>query len=157
MPVHVVLFEPEIPPNTGNTARLCSVMNTPLHLIEPLGFSMDDKHLRRAGLDYWAELDIRVWPDLTAYLAGPGAGRRLVGASATRDARSTPLQRFVFSPEDSLIFGPETRGLPPDTLDRCPARLRIPMRESARSLNLSTAVGIVLYAALADLNLLEFE
>jgi tRNA (cytidine/uridine-2'-O-)-methyltransferase len=155
-PVHVVLFEPEIPPNTGNVARLCSVMETPLHLVEPLGFSLDDGKLRRAGLDYWPELDVRVWPDMEAYLAGAGKGRRMVAATAKSAAGVSPLQNFSFLPGDSLIFGPETRGLPAAVLERCACRVRIPMRNTARSLNLSTAVGIVLYAALAGLRMLDF-
>ena len=149
MPVHVVLFEPEIPPNTGNIIRLCSVMNTSLHLIEPLGFSVDDARLRRAGLDYRHEVDLHVWPDMQSYLDGPGKERRPVAATAKKDA--LPLPRFTFAPGDSLLFGPETRGLPQHILQSCPCRVRIPMRSTARSLNLSTAAGIVLYAALARL------
>ncbi|MDR2694874.1 MAG: tRNA (cytidine(34)-2'-O)-methyltransferase [Deltaproteobacteria bacterium] len=151
MPVHLVLYEPEIPPNTGNVARLCAAMGVPLHLIGPLGFSLDDKRLKRAGLDYWPEVDVQVWPGLAVYLDGAGRGRRLVAATAKRSRQITVLPQAVFTPEDSLLFGPETRGLPPHVLEQCGLRVHIPIRDCARSLNMSTAAGIVLYAALACL------
>ena len=151
MPAHVVLYEPEIPPNTGNVARLCAAMGVPLHLIEPLGFSLDDKRLRRAGLDYWPEVDVHVWPGLAAYLDEAGRGRRLVATTARRTRRITALQHAVFTRDDSLLFGPETRGLPAHVLEQCGLHVHIPIRDSARSLNMSTAAGIVLYAALACL------
>jgi tRNA (cytidine/uridine-2'-O-)-methyltransferase len=154
MSAHVVLYEPEIPPNTGNVARLCAAMGVPLHLIEPLGFSLDDKRLKRAGLDYWPEVDVRIWPSLAAYLDGAGGGRRLVAATARRMRQIIALPRAVFTPDDSLIFGPETRGLPAHVLDQCALRVHIPIRAGARSLNLSTAAGIALYAALACLGTL---
>ena len=154
MSAHVVLYEPEIPPNTGNVARLCAAMGVPLHLIEPLGFSLDDKRLKRAGLDYWPEVDVYAWPSLAAYLGGAGGGRRLVAATARRSRRITALQQAVFTPDDSLLFGPETRGLPAHVLDQCGLRVHIPIRAGTRSLNLSTAAGIVLYAALACLGTL---
>lgn len=154
MSVHVVLYEPEIPPNTGNAARLCAAFGVPLHLIEPLGFTLDNKHLKRAGLDYWPQVDLHVWPNLAAYLDGPGKGRRLTGATTKPDG-STAVQHAGFSVRDSLLFGPETRGLPAEILERCALRVRIPMRSSARSLNMSTAAGIVLYAALTRTGLLD--
>ena len=154
MSVHVVLYEPEIPPNTGNVARLCAAMGVPLHLVEPLGFALDNKQLKRAGLDYWPEVDMHTWPNLAAYLDGAGAGRRLVAATARRTRRITPLQRAAFTPDDSLLFGPETRGLPAPVLDQCGLLAHIPIRAGMRSLNLSTAAGIVLYAALAWLDAL---
>ena len=148
MSVHLVLYEPEIPPNTGNVARLCAAMGVPLHLIEPLGFSLDDKRLKRAGLDYWPEVDVHVWPGLAVYLGGAGGGRRLVAATAKRTRRITPLPQAGFTPDDSLLFGPETRGLPPHVLEQCGLHVHIPIRAGVRSLNMSTAAGIVLYAAL---------
>lgn len=150
--MHIVLFEPEIPPNTGNIARLCAATGTELHLIEPLGFSVDDKHLKRAGLDYWPHAQVSIWPAFSAYFVGPGQGRRLV---MTSSKGGDAVHRFHFSPEDSLIFGPETRGLPQDILQQSPYRVRIPIRSVVRSLNLSTSAGIVLYAALGQCGLLE--
>ena len=148
MSVHLVLYEPEIPPNTGNVARLCAAMGVPLHLVEPLGFSLDDKRLKRAGLDYWPEVDVHAWPSLAGYLDGAGRGRRLVATTARRTRQVSALQHAVFTPDDSLLFGPETRGLPAHVLEQCGLRVHIPIRDAARSLNMSTAAGIVLYAAL---------
>lgn len=157
--MHVVLFEPEIPPNTGNIARLCAGTDTPLHLIEPLGFSLEDRYLRRAGLDYWPHVRLRVWHSLEDYLAeaGPegGAGRRLVMTSARTAEASVPVHRFPFEAEDALLFGPETRGLPPEVLALSPHRVRIPINDNIRSLNLSTSAGIVLVSALAGTGGLE--
>jgi len=149
----VVLFQPEIPPNTGNIARLCAGTGVPLHLIEPLGFSLEDRYLKRAGLDYWPKVTMTVWPDLKAYLEAHGQGRRLVMISSHG---ATLLHRFSFEPTDSLIFGRETCGLPEEVLALSPYRVRIPMQpESVRSLNLSTAAGIVLYQALFDCGLTD--
>ncbi len=157
--MHIVLFEPEIPPNTGNIARLCAGTDTPLHLVEPLGFSLEDRFLRRAGLDYWPHVRIRVWRRLEDYLAesGPegGAGRRLVMTSARTAEASVPVHRFPFAAEDALVFGPETRGLPPEVLQLSSHRVRIPINDNIRSLNLSTSAGIVLMAALARTGGLE--
>ena len=150
--LHVILFHPEIPPNTGNIARLCAATGTRLHLIEPLGFSLDDRYLKRAGLDYWPHVDMRVWPSLEAYLSGEGMGRRLVGTSARK---GTSLHHFAFMAMDSLLFGPESAGLPEPVLTLAPYRVRIPVRSCVRSLNLSTAAGIVLYAALGCLGCLD--
>lgn len=152
--LHVVLYQPEIPPNTGNVARLCAGMGARLHLVEPLGFSLDDKHLKRAGLDYWPYVDITVWPSLDAYLQKGGAGRRLVSSSARH---GEPVNRFVFSPRDSLLFGPESCGLPPSVQALAEGHVRIPIKGCIRSLNLSTSVGIVLYAALAGMGALDAE
>jgi tRNA (cytidine/uridine-2'-O-)-methyltransferase len=154
MSAHLVLYEPEIPPNTGNVARLCAAMGVPLHLIEPLGFSLDDKNLKRAGLDYWPEVDVQVWPGLAAYLEAAGRNRRLVATTARRTGQAVALQQAAFTPDDSLLFGPETRGLPAHVLEQCGLRVHIPIRNAARSLNMSTAAGIVLYAALSFLGAL---
>jgi tRNA (cytidine/uridine-2'-O-)-methyltransferase len=146
-PLHVVLVEPQIPPNTGNVARLCAATGCALHLVEPLGFRIDDRELKRAGLDYWEELGVVIHPSLEAFLTVfPPQRMWLLTTRATRAYVEAP-----FATGDVLVFGKETAGLPQSLLDAHPERtLRIPMRESAvRSLNLSTAVGIVTYAALA--------
>lgn len=143
--MHIVLYHPEIPPNTGNIARLCAATNTPLHLIEPLGFSLDDRYLKRAGLDYWPSVTLALWPSLEAYLADPGEGRRLIATSARR---GKPVHTFRFRPDDALLFGPETTGLPSGALDLAADRVRIPTLDTVRSLNLSTAAGIILYQGL---------
>jgi tRNA (cytidine/uridine-2'-O-)-methyltransferase len=147
--MHVVLFQPEIPPNTGSVARLCAATLTPLHLIEPLGFKIDDKHLKRAGLDYWEHVDLRVhkcWEDFLKTCAP----QDLLFFSK-RAARSYTSIRY--REDHRLVFGPETRGLPQEFLDANPGRsLRIPMMGTAvRSLNLSNAVSIVLYEGLRQL------
>jgi tRNA (cytidine/uridine-2'-O-)-methyltransferase len=149
-PLHVVLVEPEIPPNTGNVARLCAATGCALHLVEPLGFRVDDRDLKRAGLDYWDALAVVLHPSLDAFLE-TFASRRLWLLS-TRAAR--PYTEAEFRPGDALVFGKETAGLPQVLLDAHPDRaLRIPMRpDSVRSINLSTAVGVVTYAALARLH-----
>ena len=152
--MHLVLFEPEIPPNTGNVARLCAAMNVELHLIEPLGFSLADRYLKRAGLDYWPHVRVFTWPDLAAYIAEPGRKKRLV-ASSSRSG--DPVHRFAFTPEDALILGPETRGLPDTVLQTIPFRVRIPISGVVRSLNLSTAAGILLVQAMAQCGMLDAE
>lgn len=155
--MELVLYEPEIPPNTGNVARLCAATDTPLHLIEPLGFRLEDRYLRRAGLDYWPNVRLSVWPDWESWLA---AAREARGGRAPRcimtSARGgTPLHRFAFAPDDWLVMGPETRGLPAALLTQGEA-VRIPMKPGGvRSINMSTAAGIVLYAALASCGLLD--
>ena len=152
--MEIVLFEPEIPPNTGNVARLCAAADVRLHLIEPLGFSISDKHLKRAGLDYWPHVDLKVWPGWDAFIQGKGP-KRLVFTSARR---GTPFHRFAFRPNDALVFGPETRGLPAEILDAFPDRIvNIPIFGPVRSLNLSTAAGVVLYEALRQTGKLDME
>jgi tRNA (cytidine/uridine-2'-O-)-methyltransferase len=149
-PLHIALVEPEIPPNTGNVARLCAATGCALHLIEPLGFSIDDRELKRAGLDYWRAIDVVVHPSLDAFLESTASRSRwYLSAHATR-----PYAQAPFARGDVLVFGRETKGLPRTLIEREPQRaLRIPMREgSVRSINLSTAVGIVTYAALAALD-----
>lgn len=150
--MHIVLFEPEIPPNTGNIARLCAATKTPLHLIEPLGFSLDDRYLKRAGLDYWPHVDVKVWPDWETYMTGFGSQFRHVMTSA-RGGNS--VDKFAFQKGDALVFGPETRGLPEGLLGEFPDHVRIPIWGEVRSLNLSTAAGIVLYQAFATCEMLE--
>jgi tRNA (cytidine/uridine-2'-O-)-methyltransferase len=149
VPLHVVLVEPEIPPNTGNIARLCAATGCALHLIEPLGFDIDDRALKRAGLDYWTAVRIVVHPSLAAFLNAFPVERcwwiETTGAHVYAGAR--------FARGDALVFGRETGALPAALLDLHRERtLRIPMRAGAvRSINLSSAAGIVTYAALAAL------
>ncbi len=147
--MHVVLLEPEIPPNTGSIARLCAATLTPLHLVEPLGFKIDDKHLKRAGLDYWKHVDLRLHKSWDNFLAKT-KGHNLLYFSK-RAERSYATARF--QDDDYLVFGPETRGLPQELLDANPERFyRIPMMGAGvRSLNLSNAVSIVLYEGLRQL------
>jgi len=147
--MHVVLLEPEIPPNTGSIARLCAATLTPLHLIEPLGFKIDDKHLKRAGLDYWEFVDLRVHRSWEAFLEST-MGKSLLYFSK-RVGKSYTQARYQES--DYLVFGPETRGLPQALLDANPDTcFRIPMMSKhVRSLNLSNAVSIILYEGLRQL------
>ncbi|MEP0201195.1 MAG: tRNA (uridine(34)/cytosine(34)/5-carboxymethylaminomethyluridine(34)-2'-O)-methyltransferase TrmL [Halioglobus sp.] len=142
---NIVLFEPEIPPNTGNIIRLCANTGCKLHLIEPLGFELDDKRLRRAGLDYREFADIAVHASFDAFLKR-GHGRLF--AATTRGSRA--YDDIAFQSGDTLLFGPETRGLPQELLDHLgeDASFRIPMRSDSRSLNLSNAAAIVVYEAL---------
>jgi len=142
---HIILYEPEIPPNTGNVIRLCANTGATLHLIEPLGFQLDDAKLRRAGLDYREYAELATWPSLNACVDGLG-GPRLFALS-TRGV--TRYDSVGYSPGDALLFGPETRGLPQAVLDALPAsqRLRLPMVAGNRSLNLSNTVAIVSYEA----------
>ncbi|MBF0513116.1 MAG: tRNA (cytidine(34)-2'-O)-methyltransferase [Desulfovibrionaceae bacterium] len=154
--IRVVLLAPEIPPNTGSIARLCAATDTELHLIEPLGFSLDEKHLRRAGLDYWPHVKLSVWPDFTAFLAA--APCRIVPATAGNRAglpRGEPHHRFVFTGEDALVFGSESSGLPDDLLAAYPNAVRIPIWGKVRSLNLANAATLVLYEALRQTGELE--
>jgi tRNA (cytidine/uridine-2'-O-)-methyltransferase len=144
--LHVALVEPEIPPNTGNVARLCAATRTPLHIVGVMGFRLDDRAVRRAGLDYWPEVELRRHRDLEALSdALPGARFLYLTTKAV-----VSYADWSFADEDCLVFGPETRGLSEELLranrERC---LTIPMpNPRVRSLNLATSVGIVLYEAL---------
>jgi tRNA (cytidine/uridine-2'-O-)-methyltransferase len=147
--MRVALWEPEIPPNTGNIARLCAATGCPLHLIGRLGFRMNERSLRRAGLDYWEHVEIHQHADLDAFFAALGSCRFFcLSAHAT-----TPYTQVSYQEGDCLLFGGETRGLPAEFLQRHAERtLTIPMPAGkVRSLNLATAVGIVLYEALRQL------
>lgn len=152
--MHIVLYEPEIPPNTGNVARLCAAMQVDLHLVEPLGFSLSDRYLKRAGLDYWPHVTVFVWPNIDAYLEGPGKTTRLV-ASSSRSGHA--LHHFAFSPCDALLLGPETRGLPEQVMNLTSHRVRIPISGKVRSLNLSTAAGILLFQAMSTTGMLDVD
>ena len=143
--LHVVLYQPEIPHNTGAVGRLCLATGARLHLVKPLGFTLDDKHLKRAGLDYWQEVDVRVWDSWEALRAACAADGPwfFLTTKATRSHWDVSFPAECF-----LVFGPETRGLPESLLrEHAASCLRIPM-QGTRSLNLSTAAGIVLYEAL---------
>jgi len=148
--LHIVLVEPEIPPNTGSIARLCGATNATLDLVHPLGFSTDDKHLKRAGLDYWQHVNIKHWPDFDTYLAAQ-AEKQLFFFTTKTDR---PYYTAPFAADSRLIFGRETRGLDEEILalyhERC---YTIPMQNrNIRSLNLAMSAGIVLYEALRQLS-----
>ena len=142
---HVVLYQPEIPPNTGNIMRLCANTGARLHLIEPLGFRLEDKELRRAGLDYRERAEVRTHASLESFLEGVKPSRLL--AFSTRARRL--YAEMEYQENDALLFGPETRGLPPEILSGLPEaqRLRLPLVPGNRSLNLSNAVAVVVYEA----------
>lgn len=141
----LILYRPEIPPNTGNIIRLCANTGTRLHLVRPLGFTLEDRYLRRAGLDYHDMAWVREYDDLEACLAALD-GRRLFALS-TRGTSS--YAGLCYQAGDTFLMGAETSGLPPGILDAIPAarRLRIPMRPGNRSLNLSNAAAVVIYEA----------
>lgn len=141
--LHVILYQPEIPPNTGNIMRLCANSGALLHLIEPLGFTLDQKNVRRAGLDYRDLAAVYLWKSLQECLDGNSIQRWF--AVSTRG--STRYDQPQFQRGDALVFGPETRGLPMEVLEACPSeqRLRIPMQPDNRSLNLSNAVAVIVY------------
>ena len=148
--MHVVLLEPEIPPNTGNVARLCAATGSWLHLVGPLGFRLTDAQLRRAGLDYWDAVQCARHADFAeAVSALPGARCLFFSTRGT-----TPYTAVTYQPGDALVFGSESRGLPDALLDQNSSQVfRIPLRtDCVRSLNLATAVGIVLYEALRQID-----
>ncbi|WP_028584515.1 tRNA (cytidine(34)-2'-O)-methyltransferase [Desulfogranum mediterraneum] len=149
-PLHIVLVEPEIPPNTGSIARLCGATDTVLDLVHPLGFSVDDRHLKRAGLDYWDQVSINHWPSLEAFLAEQDENDLFFLTTKSDQAYT----QAPFVPGARLIFGKETRGLPEEILalyhDRC---YTVPMSNpKIRSLNLAMTSGIVLYEALRQIS-----
>jgi len=143
MPFDIVLFQPEIPPNTGNIVRLCANTGARLHLVRPLGFRLDARAVRRAGLDYRELADLREHASLESCLESLGRPRWY--AYTTRGSRRH--DEAAYAEGDALLFGPETRGLPDEVLGQCPADrwLRLPMRAEARSLNLSNAVAVAVY------------
>lgn len=145
--LHIVLYEPEIPANTGNIIRLCANCGAMLHLIRPLGFDLDDKRLRRAGLDYHEFASVSTWESLSGYQSAH-PDRRMVYVETTAIAYHSD---FVFEPHDSLVFGSETRGLPRELMQEAPA-VRLPMLPGSRSLNLSNSVAVVVYEAWRQLD-----
>jgi tRNA (cytidine/uridine-2'-O-)-methyltransferase len=150
--LHVVLVNPEIPPNTGNIGRLCCAVGATLHLIKPLGFRIDDRALKRAGLDYWKHVDLRLWDDIEEYLASVSEDRLVL----TSSKRGEVYFAVQYRRDDHILFGPETTGLPEELFLRFPGRIaRVPiLRSAVRSLNLATCAGIVVYEALRQTNLL---
>jgi tRNA (cytidine/uridine-2'-O-)-methyltransferase len=150
---HIALFEPEIPPNTGNIARLCAATYTALHVVGVTGFRMDDRTLKRAGLDYWNEVDLHRHVNIEELYAALPMSRFVYFTTKSE----TPYTSWRFRDEDCLVFGPETRGLPNAILNaNAESSLTIPMpNENVRSLNLSTSVGIVLYEALRQIGCLS--
>ena len=144
--MQIVLVEPEIPPNTGNIARSCVMTATKLHLIEPLGFSLDEKNLRRSGLDYWKYLNLEVHSDFSAFKRVTNPAGRLIAFSTQGTGY---YHSMTYTNDDYLVFGCETKGLRPEILVQVDHILRIPMVEQIpRSLNLGNSVAIVLYEAL---------
>jgi tRNA (cytidine/uridine-2'-O-)-methyltransferase len=147
--LNIVLYQPEIPPNTGNIIRLCANTGCQLHLVEPLGFVLDDKRLRRAGLDYREFAAVQVHPDMASLLTTLPESRLLAVSTRGR----THYHEVAYRADDAILLGPETRGLPAALLESLPPEqvLRIPMRENSRSLNLSNAAAILCYEALRQL------
>ena len=147
---NLVLVEPEIPPNTGNVARLALATGSTLHLVKPLGFSIDDRQLRRAGMDYWKNVDVKLWENFEEFelKCEPSARRFFFSTKVEK-----PFWKIRFSSKDYLIFGRETKGLPASLLARqAENAFRIPMRPEARSLNLANAVAIVLFEGMRQLS-----
>jgi tRNA (cytidine/uridine-2'-O-)-methyltransferase len=150
MNLHIALYEPEIPPNTGNIIRLCANTGARLHLIQPLGFSLEDKQLRRAGLDYHEFANLRTYKNYDEFIEA--LQPRRIFAFSTRGTCS--YANVTYEEGDALLFGPETRGLPQTLLDSLPPEhcLRLPMRPDSRSLNLSNVVAVAVYEAWRQLN-----
>ena len=151
----IILFEPEIPPNTGNIIRLCANSGCSLHLIEPLGFDLDDKKLRRAGLDYREFANVRLYASLEDFSQQQDNTR--IFAATTKG--STPYHQIRYQPGDAILFGPETRGLPANVLGNMHAgrKIRIPMKAASRSLNLSNAAALIVYEGLRQLDFPSLE
>ncbi|HET7772295.1 MAG TPA: tRNA (uridine(34)/cytosine(34)/5-carboxymethylaminomethyluridine(34)-2'-O)-methyltransferase TrmL [Burkholderiaceae bacterium] len=145
--LNVVLVHPEIPPNTGNVIRLCANTGCALHLIEPLGFSMDDRYMRRAGLDYHEYAEVRTYADWDAFIAQAAPASDRLFAFTTKGSR--PFAEVAFEPGDWLVFGSETAGLPAALRESFPVaqRVRLPMRPAQRSLNLSNSVAVAVFEA----------
>jgi len=141
--MQIVLFEPEIPPNTGSIARLCAATATPLHLVGKLGFSLEDRYLKRAGLDYWPEVNLSVWENWEAFEAG-ARPPRIVLSSARQGAAH---HEFSFRPDDFIVLGCETKGLPAWFFERYADHVRIPIWGKVRSINIANAASVLLYEA----------
>ncbi len=153
MSLHIVFVEPEIPPNTGNIARTCAATNTVLHLVKPLGFKIDDKSLKRAGLDYWPFVRLEVHESLDAFMEKYGKGDKRLFLATTKGGQF--YTDFEYKDEDMFLFGKETAGLPRDFINRHEeTAIRIPMSQDTRlrSLNLANSANIILFEALRQLN-----
>lgn len=152
--LHIILFEPEIPPNTGNIIRLCANTGAHLHLIEPLGFDLEDKRMRRAGLDYREWADVKRYPDYPEFLKQSGLDKTRIFACTTKTKQVYTKPNYQAG--DAFLFGPETRGLPEQIReDLQQNNIRIPMQAESRSLNLSNSVAIILMEALRQLEFPE--
>lgn len=152
--MHIVLLEPEIPQNAGNIARTCAVTHSTLHLIKPLGFSVEDKYLKRAGLDYWHDLDIRYYENFNDFCEKNQDAKIYM---ATTKAKKLYTE-VAYEPGDYIMFGKESAGIPEEILLQYPhTAVRIPMYQEARSLNLSNSVAIILYEALRQQDFLDFK
>lgn len=150
--MHIVLIEPEIPQNTGNIARTCALTRSSLHLVKPLGFSVEDRYLKRAGLDYWDKVEVKIWDDFTQLLKAYPQQRKFFATTHT----SQYYYQVHFQSDDMLVFGPESRGLSAELLDVYANYLvRIPMLDIGRSLNLSNAVAIIVFEALRQMDFPE--
>ena len=151
-PIHLVLVEPEIPPNTGNVARLCAAIGAWLHLVEPLGFDLDHRKVKRAGLDYWPAVRLSVHPSLEALIKRLSLEHLFAFSTHAK----TPYTSIQYPPGSVLLFGSETSGLPRDAREQLKDRLvRIPVRDAVRSLNLSNAVAVAAYEAVRQLKTLS--
>ena len=150
VPLNIVLVEPSIPPNTGNISRLCAATGASLHLVEPLGFDLSEKQVRRAGLDYWDSVDLHTYPNLGTFFEQNPDGNKYFFSTAGNQSYS----EVAYAPGDYLIFGNETAGLPDDLLSAHPEQVcNIPIKlDCVRSLNLSNCAAIVLYEALRQIN-----
>jgi len=147
--MQIVLYQPEIPPNTGNIGRLCAATFTPLHLIKPLGFKLDDKHLKRAGLDYWEFVDCSIWDNWESFASSLGTASKIL--LTTKNAKQS-LYSYTFGGEELLVFGPETKGLPEWMLSNYPSQLRIPIwSDNVRSLNIANSAAVCLYESYRQL------
>lgn len=148
MPLHIVLYQPEIPPNTGNIIRLCANSGAQLHLIHPLGFAMNEKELRRAGLDYREFANVKEYKNWGIFLSEEKPQR--IFACTTKAVQ--PHSAVKYEQNDYLLFGPESRGLPLEIMNSVNDKIRIPMQKESRSLNLSNAVAVILYEVLRQLH-----
>ena len=143
--MEIVLVEPEIPPNTGNIARTCALTNNRLHLIKPLGFSLEDRYMKRAGLDYWNEVEVKVWDSFDDLYEALGPRRYWLATTKAHQSH----HEVEYHKDDVLVFGRETKGLDDSILNRFPdTHIRIPMKDLGRSLNLSNSVAVIVYEAL---------
>lgn len=147
--MHIVLIEPEIPQNTGNIARTCALTGTALHLIKPLGFSVEDRYLKRAGLDYWDQVEVKIWDNFSQFLEKHEGNMIYYATSRAKKHYNEPS----YSIDDIFVFGSESRGISPEILEKyAKQKIKIPMINIGRSLNLSNAVSVILYEALRQNN-----